>query len=89
MAEEIELGTFTVRANNEGGDEVRLADERHGSNLVLRLKSAGKGLHVGQRGTLVFLAEEVAEAMPVTVEVPADKVADLPPEAEVVKSKKK
>lgn len=85
MAEEtIELGTFEVRASDDDGAEVRLADSRQGSNLVLRKKTVGRELPRGAKYKVTAMLVSEAEEEMVTVQMPADETAGLTPHAKVI-----
>lgn len=85
MAEEkIELGTFEVRSTDEGGAEVRLSDEKKGSNLVLRHKAVGKDLERGAKYALTATLVSTEEEEMLTVEMPADETAGLTRHAKVI-----
>lgn len=85
MAEEtIELGTFEVRASDDDGAEVRLADTRQGSNLVLRKKTVGRDMERGAKYALTATLVSEQEEQTVTVEMPADETAGLTRHAKVI-----
>lgn len=82
----IELGTFECKAVNEGGVEVRLADERNQTNFVSRFKTANRAFEQG--ATYRFYAEKVEDAPPaptVMAEISSEDAGSLPDSAKVVK----
>lgn len=85
----IELGEFAVKSVDDGGAEIRLSDEKHGSNMVARMKSLGKSLEVGQVGRLTFTITGGPPLPPTVIaEIPADETAGLTPHAKILKDGK-
>lgn len=82
-----DLGEFTVM--HADSSQVRMAHEESVSNLVLRRKSALKGL---ERGATYMLTATLVEPKPeegrITVEMDAKDAHTLPNSAEGVKVKK-
>lgn len=84
--ERIELGSFTAKAINEGGDELRLSDERHQSNIVSRFKTVNRTF---ERGAVysVFAVKTAGPPEPptVTATLPAEDAGSLPSTAVIQK----
>lgn len=85
--EQIELGTFEIKADNSDRDnvEVRLSDEKSGSVATLRKKGLRGDFPRGGTGTLIWRPDAVPEAPTVVVEVPAEEVSGITSRAKVVK----